>query len=52
MYDIGSDVSTKESALCILDGKGNRARDQAADRSRDDRLLYRRHGACPSLGSA
>ena len=45
MYYIGIDVSTRESALCILDGKGKIVR-EVADRSRDYRTLYRRYRAC------
>ena len=45
MHYIGIDVSTKESALCILDDKGKIVR-ETTDRSRDYRTPYRCHRAC------
>ena len=49
MYYIGIDVSTKESAVCILDGKGKIVREaKLATDPRDYRTLYcRRYRVCP-----
>ena len=48
MYYIGIDVSTKESAVCILDGKGKIVREaKLATDPRDYRTLYCRHRVCP-----
>jgi hypothetical protein len=43
---ISIDVSTKESALCMPDGKGKIVRKTKLPTDPESRTLYRRHGAC------